>query len=229
MLPDGPGGGATVTPDAIADALRDAPLLGLVAAGLSASAVLVLSGGPGARSGGATDDTVAHQAVGSTRDAGSDGDSRRPPHDGGAADDGRRATEAEVSSALALLALAYRSGLPTWDVLEAVATGLTGRPSSDLRQVAAALRWGATEADAWASVGPTWAPAARAVAIAQQAGVPPGAMLRAASDDLHAAEPRAARGLGGQGRRPPRRATRSRAASGLLSDHRGTARHRPRR
>lgn len=97
-------------------------------------------------------------------------------------------SEAEVSSALALLALAYRSGLPTWDVLEAVAAGLTGRVSSDLRQVSTALRWGAGEAEAWASVGRAWAPAARAIAIAQQAGVPPGAMLLAASDDLRGAE-----------------------------------------
>jgi pilus assembly protein TadC len=89
---------------------------------------------------------------------------------------------------LALLALAYRSGLPTWDVLDAVADGLTGAASADLRQVAAALRWGATESEAWGSVGPTWAPAARAVAVAHQAGVPPGAMLLAASDDLSVAE-----------------------------------------
>ena len=36
--------------------------------------------------------------------------------------------------------------------------------------------------------GPSWAPAARAVAIAHHAGVPPGAMLLAASDDLRSAE-----------------------------------------
>jgi hypothetical protein len=105
-----------------------------------------------------------------------------------AKDEEAEAADAQVSSALALLALAYRSGLPTWDVLEAVAAGLTGRASTDLRQVATALRWGATEAEAWASVGRVWAPAARAVAIAHQAGVPPGAMLLAASDDLHEAE-----------------------------------------
>ena len=105
-----------------------------------------------------------------------------------AKDDQAEADDAQVSSALALLALAYRSGLPTWDVLEAVAAGLTGRASTDLRQVATALRWGATEAEAWASVGRVWAPAARAVAIAHQAGVPPGAMLLAASDDLREAE-----------------------------------------
>lgn len=101
---------------------------------------------------------------------------------------GRHADESEVGSALALLALGYRSGLPTWDVLEAVADGLDGAPATDLRQVATALRWGATENEAWACVGATWAPAARAVAVAHQAGVPPGPMLLAASDDLRAAE-----------------------------------------
>lgn len=100
----------------------------------------------------------------------------------------RHASEAEVGSALALLALAYRSGLPTWDVLDAVADGLAGAAASDLRQVAAALRWGATESEAWGSVGASWSPAARAVAVAHQAGVPPGRMLLAASDDLRAAE-----------------------------------------
>lgn len=114
-----------------------------------------------------------------------------PAADGRAAADAastRHADEAEVGSALALLALAYRSGLPTWDVLDAVADGLTGAAAADLRQVATALRWGATESEAWGSVGPMWAPAARAVAVAHQAGVPPGPMLLAASDDLRAAE-----------------------------------------
>ena len=199
-----------MTAEALAEALPDGPLLGFAAAGLAALSVLVLLGGRGDAAAGSAGDaltavapatpaTGAEDAVSATHPpagrgandpsggADVDGGERRPPVPG-RGDDVRRATEAEVSSALALLALAYRSGLPTWDVLDAVAAGLTGRASTDLRQVAAALRWGATEAEAWASVGPTWAHAARAVAIAHQAGVPPGAMLLAASDDLHAAE-----------------------------------------
>ena len=208
---------------ALTDVVLGGRLLGVMAAGLAAGAVLVLLGGRGhpvvsaghetpsiavgssptdpTRSTDPTGSTKTTRPTGSTHPTGSTygiGSTDRSPaaNRGGAVpapsgstkDDGRRATDAEVSSALALLALAYRSGLPTWDVLEAVATGLTGRASTDLRQVAAALRWGATDADAWASVGPTWSPAARAVAIAHQAGVPPGAMLLAASDDLHSAE-----------------------------------------
>ncbi|WP_156023317.1 type II secretion system F family protein [Terracoccus sp. 273MFTsu3.1] len=179
---------ATAVAEAIADAVvltdvvRNGPVLGLLAAGLAAGAVLVLLGGRGDPA------TPGHETL---RAPVGSGPAAPPPSTGPTPSIdsiGRRVTDAEVSSALALLALAYRSGLPTWDVLEAVATGLTGRASTDLRQVAAALRWGATEADAWASVGQTWSPAIRAVAIAHQAGVPPGAMLLAASDDLHSAE-----------------------------------------
>lgn len=94
----------------------------------------------------------------------------------------------EVASAMALLALAYRTGLPTWQVLTAVAQTSPDLVASDLRQVATALQWGASEAEAWASVGPAWAAAARVVSLAHAGGVPPGPLLTAASDDLHRAE-----------------------------------------
>jgi hypothetical protein len=118
----------------------------------------------------------------------------------------------DVASALVLLALGYRSGLPTWQVLGAVADVLTvagpsatppaplrrsarraaqRRPATptarDLRQVAAALRWGASDAEAWASVDPVWSGAGRAVAIAHRAGIAPGPLLLAAADDLRRA------------------------------------------
>ncbi|WP_347354846.1 type II secretion system F family protein, partial [Intrasporangium sp.] len=95
-------------------------------------------------------------------------------------------TSAQVSSALVLLALGYRSGLPTTGVLEAVAAESPEVVARDLRQVAAAVRWGATEQDAWASVGPVWEPAGRAVALAQLAGLRPGPLLLKAADDLAA-------------------------------------------
>ncbi|GAA2165253.1 type II secretion system (T2SS) protein F [Humibacillus xanthopallidus] len=94
----------------------------------------------------------------------------------------------EVAAAMALLALAYRTGLPTWQVLTAVAQTSADPVGSDLRQVATALQWGASEAEAWASVGPAWAAAARVVSLAHAGGVPPGPLLTAASDDLHRAE-----------------------------------------
>jgi pilus assembly protein TadC len=94
----------------------------------------------------------------------------------------------EVAAAMALLALAYRTGLPTWQVLTAVAQTSRDPVAGDLRQVATALQWGASEAVAWASVGPAWEPAARVVSLAHAGGVPPGPLLTAASDDLHRAE-----------------------------------------
>ncbi len=93
-----------------------------------------------------------------------------------------------VASALALLALAFRSGLPTWHVLDAVADQSPEPVSRDLRQVAAALRWGADEQEAWASVDPAWAPAARAVSIAHRAGIAPAALLMKAAEDTRRAD-----------------------------------------
>lgn len=100
---------------------------------------------------------------------------------------GRPNTE-QVASALVLLALGYRSGLPTWQVLTTVAERSPELVARDLRQVAAALQWGAPDAEAWGSVDPSWAPAARAVAIAHHAGVPPGPLLLTAADDLRRSE-----------------------------------------
>ncbi|MDN5791325.1 MAG: type II secretion system F family protein [Micrococcales bacterium] len=87
-----------------------------------------------------------------------------------------------------LLALAYRSGLPNTSVLTSVADGVSPAAARDLRQVAAALQWGATEREAWASVDPAWAPAARALQVAHAAGLPPGSLLLRAAEDLHLAE-----------------------------------------
>ncbi len=87
-----------------------------------------------------------------------------------------------------LLALAYRSGLPTTSVLTSVADGASAAAASDLRQVAAALQWGAAESEAWASVDVAWQPAARALQVAHAAGLAPGALLLRVSDDLQQAE-----------------------------------------
>ncbi|MDN5797597.1 MAG: type II secretion system F family protein [Intrasporangium sp.] len=95
-------------------------------------------------------------------------------------------TATEVASALVLLALAYRSGLPTTGVLEAVAAESPETVARDLRQVAAALHWGASDQEAWSSVGPVWEPAGRAVTLAQLAGLAPGPLLLKAADDLAA-------------------------------------------
>lgn len=170
----------------IAARLHGVPWLALAAAALAAVAVLVLLGGPDGQEAAAD---PGQPADGSLLPPSPTPGRPRGGGDGGSAGTGQRpSTASEVSSALALLALAYRSGLPTWDVLDAVARGTGGPVAADLQQVGTALRWGAGESEAWASVGPAWAPAARAVAIAHQAGVPPGPMLLAAADDLRGAE-----------------------------------------
>lgn len=176
----------------LAGLLREGHAHEVLAAGLAALAALVLLGGSEGSAGTAAGGSGADPRVRS------DSPGTRGPRVLGRRREGTgrrregagrgKATDPHVSSALALLALAYRSGLPTWDVLDAVADGLGGPVAADLRQVANALRWGASESEAWGSVGPVWAPAARAVAIAHQAGVPPGPMLLAAADDLRGAE-----------------------------------------
>lgn len=119
----------------------------------------------------------------------SDGPSRRRRRGPKIVVGARTAPSAEaVASALALLALAFRSGLPTWQVLDAVADQSADDVSADLRQVAAALRWGADEHEAWASVDPAWAPAARAVSIAHRAGIAPAVLLMKAADDTRRAD-----------------------------------------
>lgn len=129
------------------------------------------------RRGGAPSSTVGQADPQRAGSAVLTDDTTRPP-----------VTQSEVASALVLLAIAYRSGLPTWQVLSAVAERCPPRAAQDLRQVAAALRWGASETEAWESVPSAWAPAARAVTIAQHAGLAPGRLLTAAADDLHRAE-----------------------------------------
>lgn len=98
----------------------------------------------------------------------------------------RAPAEPDVSGTLVLLALAYRSGLPTVGVLEAVAAQSPEAVARDLRQVAAAVHWGASEQEAWASVGESWEPAGRAIALAQLAGLAPGSLLLKAADDVTA-------------------------------------------
>lgn len=101
---------------------------------------------------------------------------------------GSQSTIDDVVESLILLALAFRSGLPTCDVLEAVSARSGAAPASDLRQVATALRWGASDDEAWDAVDDRWAPAARAIALATRAGIAPGPLLLRAADDVAKAE-----------------------------------------
>ncbi|MDC5698188.1 type II secretion system F family protein [Intrasporangium calvum] len=182
-------------------------MTGPILAGLLvAVAVLVVPGGR--RGAEAAGEPAAAEGVGLSRLAGAPG-SPECAASAGAVDAGSAGsvlvgsadaqteltpTEDDAAAALVLLALGYRSGLPTWGVLGAVADVVAdpdpaecSAVARDLRQVAAALRWGASDDEAWTSVGAVWSGAARAVAIAHRAGIPPGPLLLAAADDLRKA------------------------------------------
>ena len=72
------------------------------------------------------------------------------------------ATVEQAAAALALVAVALRSGVGAIEALEAVAH-VDGTPAGhELSVVAAAHRWGEASEDAWRRVGTGWAPAAAA-------------------------------------------------------------------
>lgn len=95
---------------------------------------------------------------------------------------------AEVAGVIDLLALTLRGGVGLVEAMEAVAQRVGGPLGMHLRTVAAAGRWGVDDAAAWASVPPAWQPAARALRMAANAGVPPADVLVRAADEVRRAE-----------------------------------------
>lgn len=93
-----------------------------------------------------------------------------------------------VAACLDLLALALGGGVPLVAAVEAVAIDSGEVIGRHLRQVAAAMRWGVDEVRAWDGLPQVWKPAAAALALAATAGVPPGALLRRAADDIRRSE-----------------------------------------
>ena len=91
-----------------------------------------------------------------------------------------------TAAALELLALALSAGGGLVDAVEAVGRTSTGRVRDDLGVVSAAVRWGMPWPIAWDAVGPQWAPARRAMALADAAGVAPAGALRRAAADVRA-------------------------------------------
>ena len=77
----------------------------------------------------------------------------------------RRATPHDVADALALLALALRSGMGQSEALERVAQVSEGPVAGHLRAVTAALRWGRPSGEAWAYAPVAWGPAAMVRAL----------------------------------------------------------------
>jgi len=95
---------------------------------------------------------------------------------------------ADVAGVIELLALTLRGGAGLVEAMEAVADRVGGPLGMHLQTVAAAGRWGVEDADAWASVPSAWQPAARALRMANRAGVPPADALVGAADEVRRAE-----------------------------------------
>lgn len=93
----------------------------------------------------------------------------------------RRATPHDVADALALLALALRSGMGQSEALERVAHLSEGPVAAHLRAVTAALRWGRPSGEAWAYAPAVWSPAAMAWQVAERAGAGPAQLIEDAS------------------------------------------------
>jgi len=95
---------------------------------------------------------------------------------------------ADVAGVIELLALTLRGGAGLVEAMEAVAGRVGGPLGLHLQTVAAAGRWGVDDAAAWASVPSAWQPAARALRMANRAGVPPADALAGAADEVRRAE-----------------------------------------
>lgn len=93
-----------------------------------------------------------------------------------------------VAQAMDLLALTLTTGVPTVHAIEAVAAVSGPVVAHHLRQVAAALRWGLSCAQAWEVVPEVWRPARQALALAETTGAAPGSLLRDAARSLRRAE-----------------------------------------
>lgn len=94
----------------------------------------------------------------------------------------------EIASCLELLALALRSGCGLIEALEIVGAQVDDIAGVHLRTVAAALRWGLTDSEAWSAVPAAWLPAAQALTLSARAGVAPADLLLAAAADVRRAE-----------------------------------------
>lgn len=97
-------------------------------------------------------------------------------------------SKATLASTVDLLSMALRSGCGVIEALEAVGCRQPDAAGAHLRSVASALRWGVPDDEAWNAVPSAWSPVARALTLANRAGVPPADLLARAADDLREAE-----------------------------------------
>lgn len=95
---------------------------------------------------------------------------------------------AAVAGVIELLAMTLRGGVGLVEAMEAVADRVGGPLGLHLQTVAAAGRWGVEDSAAWGSVPSAWQPAARALRMANRAGVPPASALVGAAEEVRRAE-----------------------------------------
>ena len=93
-----------------------------------------------------------------------------------------------LADAIDLLALALRGGVGIVQALDAVAARTPEEIARQLRMVAAALRWGVDDRQAWSVLPAAWQPAARALRMAASTGAAPADLLHRAADDMRRAE-----------------------------------------
>ncbi|WP_169316269.1 type II secretion system F family protein [Mobilicoccus pelagius] len=94
----------------------------------------------------------------------------------------------EIADVADLLTLVLLSGRGVTSALTVVSDRLGGRLGADLGVVVAARAWGLDDEHAWATVDPAWEPVARALVLAEAAGVPPSTTLAAAAEDIRRTE-----------------------------------------
>jgi hypothetical protein len=93
-------------------------------------------------------------------------------------------TVEEVASAMVLLAVALQSGCGVVEAIEHVASVGGDAAARQLGVVAAALRWGVGDDQAWSVVDPAWSRTALALRLAARSGVAPATMLVDGAEDL---------------------------------------------
>jgi len=93
-------------------------------------------------------------------------------------------TVEEVASAMVLLAVALQSGCGVVEAIEQVASVGGDAAARQLGVVAAALRWGVGDTQAWSVVDPTWARTELALRLAARSGVAPSSLLLDGAEDL---------------------------------------------
>ena len=83
-----------------------------------------------------------------------------------------------------LLAVALQSGCGVVEAIEHVASVGGDAAARQLGVVAAALRWGLDDAQAWAVVDPAWARTELALRLAVRSGIAPSSLLLDGAEDL---------------------------------------------